>query len=88
MSMSKLRRSAGLAFAIVIALGMAAGVARAEGEGNGDPFGLENSHLAVSALGAVTPVGGSQGEPDPLNSLPSAPENGGTWSAQQEQQLR
>src|SRR4051812_28691084 len=101
MSMSKLRRSAGLAFAIVIALGTAAGAARAEGEGNGDPFGLENSHLAVSlppvgghtgstgyrsdglgssipvVVGAVAPADGSQGEPDPLNSLSSAPEIGG-----------
>jgi hypothetical protein len=109
--MSKLSRSAELALAVVIALGATAGAAMAA-EGTGDPFGLDNSELAVSAepmqtqtgssaypgfnpspsvavvVGGVAPADGSQAEPEPLNSLPSAPEIGGVWTAQQEHLLR
>ena len=46
--MSRLSRTAELALVAVIALSATAGVAMA-GEGNGDPFGLENSRLAVTA---------------------------------------
>jgi hypothetical protein len=105
--MSKLSRTAELALVAVIALGATAGVAVA-GEGNGDPFGLEGSQLAISAqpiqqqagsmafpgfgpgmrvgveAGGVAPASGSEGEPEPLNSLPSAPEVGGVWTAQQQ----
>jgi hypothetical protein len=108
--MSKLSRTAELAMVAVIALGATAGVAMA-GEGNGDPFGLEGSRMAITAepiqqqtgsaaypgfdpnvrvgvmVGGVAPANGSQGEPEPLNSLPSAPEVGGVWSAQQQHQL-
>jgi hypothetical protein len=107
--MSKSSRTVQLALVAVIAMGATAGVAVA-GEGNGDPFGLEDSQLAISAsptsqqagpmafpgfngvkvgvvVGGVVPADGSQSEPEPMNSFPSAPEIGGIWTAQQQHQL-
>ena len=100
-----LRIGSRLALVGLVATGVSAGTAMAA-EGNGDPFGLENSQLAVTGqpvetqtgsqaypgfdprvrvpvvIGGVARADGAQGEPEPRNSLASAPEIGGVWAAQ------
>lgn len=71
-------------FAAAFATALAVTAAPALAEDGARQYSASTTTVGGITLLGVTAANGSEGEPQPLNSLPSLPEAGGHWSVRQE----